>query len=74
MSRAYLCADVRVCREYVWARKSVVSTLITIAKSKNGAVLVRNDILCSMDSLFAGENVAGLDKLCSLLEGLTVIV
>ena len=48
----------------------MVSTLIILAKSRNGAVLGQEDILRSMDSLFAGEEAAGLDELRLLVEGL----
>ncbi len=58
------------CREHVWARDSVISTLIILAKSKNRAVLGQEAILHSMDSLFADEETTGLDELRSLVEGL----
>lgn len=44
-----------------------------LAKSKNGAVLGREDILHSMDSLFAGEDVTGLDELRLLVENLAIM-
>jgi hypothetical protein len=46
-----------------------------LAKSKNGAVLGREDVLRSVNSLFAigGEDVTGLDELRSLIEGLTSV-
>jgi len=44
-----------------------------LAKSKNRAVLGREDILHSMDALFAGEEATGLDELYSLVEGLAVM-
>lgn len=68
--RAYVLATslTSTFREHAWARNSVVSTLILLAKSKNGAVLGRDDVLRSMDSLFAGADVTGLDELRSLVE------
>lgn len=62
-----------LCREHVWARNSVLSTLIILGKSKHRAVLGREDILLSMDSLFAGEEAAGLDELRLLVEGLAAM-
>ena len=47
--------------------------LIMLAKSKNGAVLGREDPLRSMDSLFAGADVTGLDELRSLVESVVII-
>ena len=43
-----------------------------LAKSKNGAVLGREDIIRSMDSLFVDVGVTGLDELHSLVESLAI--
>ena len=60
-------------REHAWARNSVVSAFIILAKSKNGAVLGREDVLRSMDSLFTDADVTGLDELRSLVESLVIL-
>ncbi len=73
--RAYVLATslTSAFREHVWARNSVVSTFIMLAKSKNGAVLGREDALRSMDSLFADADVTGLDELRSLVESVVIM-
>lgn len=73
--RAYVLAAslTCTCSEHVWARNSVVSTFIALAKSKDGAVLGREDVLRSMDTLFAGADATGLDELRSLVENLAIM-
>jgi hypothetical protein len=44
-----------------------------LAKSRNRAVLGREDVLRSMDSLFAGAEATGLDELRLLVESLVVV-
>ena len=73
--RAYVLATslTSIFREHIWARSSVVSTFILLAKSKNGAVLGREAALRSMDSHFAGADVTGLDELRSLVENIVIM-